>query len=83
MLPPRDFSDPAQNAFEVTPADSDFAAGLQVRGFYVGVTGNVSVVTVRGNTVTFMGVPAGQVMPVSVKQIRATGTTASFIVALY
>lgn len=76
-------SDPAQRAFAVTPANSDFANEVQARALYVGGAGDVTVVTVGNDTVTFAAVPAGTILPVSVKQVRATGTTASNLVALY
>jgi hypothetical protein len=72
---------PAFNAVEITPADSDLSTDL--RGFYVGVTGNVTVMTSGGNTVLFVAVPAGSIMPIRCKQVRATGTTATSIVGLY
>jgi hypothetical protein len=74
-------SDPFQGGFAVTPADADFANNAQARGFYVGGAGNVSFVTVDGTTLTLSNVPAGTFVPWSVKQIRATGTTATLIVA--
>ena len=49
-------------------------------GFYVGTTGNVNVVTSRGNTVLFTGVPAGTIIPLCISSVRATNTTASTIV---
>ena len=53
------------------------------RGVYVGVGGNVKVDMVSGGTVTFVGVPAGALLPIQVERIYATGTTATNMVALY
>lgn len=53
------------------------------RGVYVGVGGNVKVDMVSGGTVTFVGVPAGSLLPIQVERIYATGTTATNMVALY
>lgn len=50
---------------------------------YVGVTGAVKVMTSEGDTVTFTGVPAGNVIPVQVIRVYATGTTATSLVAIY
>tara|TARA_R110000824_G_scaffold54463_17_gene150326 strand:+ start:4603 stop:4872 length:270 start_codon:yes stop_codon:yes gene_type:complete len=50
---------------------------------YVGVAGNVELVTVGGDTVTFVGVVAGTFLPVLVKQVVAAGTTASNILACW
>lgn len=50
---------------------------------YVGGAGNVKVLTAGGSEVTFTGVQAGTFMPVQVKRVFATGTTATSIVALW
>lgn len=71
-------SGPATAATTVTPADGtavDFAS------LYVGGAGNVTVIS-GGNTVTFVGVLAGTILPVQVTQVRATGTTATSIIGL-
>jgi hypothetical protein len=49
---------------------------------YVGVGGDVRVLTVGGDDVTFAGVPSGSFMPVWVIKVFATGTTASNILAV-
>ena len=67
------------DAEAVTPSNSTF---LNANGLYVGTTGNVAVVTAGGTTVTFTTVPAGFFIPLRIVQVRATGTTASNIVAL-
>jgi hypothetical protein len=50
---------------------------------YVGGTGNVSVITIGGDQITFNGVPAGTTLPVQVLKLRATNTTATLINALW
>jgi hypothetical protein len=50
---------------------------------YVGGAGNVSVVTIGGDQITFNGVPAGTTLPIQVLQLRATGTTATNVNALW
>lgn len=76
-------SDPWQKAFVVTPADSDFAGSVMARGLYVGGAGNVRVTTVAGDDVLFSGVAAGTVLPVSVKRVWSTNTTATAIIGGY
>lgn len=49
---------------------------------YIGVGGNVHVLTVGGDDVTFIGLPSGSFVPVHVSKVFATGTTASSIIAL-
>jgi hypothetical protein len=65
------------DAKAVTPSDS---TAVSFFGFYVGITGDVTVVTAAGSTTTFTAVPAGQIIPVVVSKIKATGTTATDIV---
>ena len=53
---------------------------------YCGGEGTISVVTTGGDTVEFVGVPAGLFIPVQVLRVNAnvvTGTIASNIVALW
>lgn len=50
---------------------------------YVGGAGNVSVVTIGGDIVTFFAVPVGTVLPIQVIRLRATGTTATNVLALW
>lgn len=74
-------SDPATHAFAITPSDgvdlSNWALAL-----YVGGGGDVKVDTWGGETVTFANVQPG-VLPVRVKRVYATGTTATGLVGLY
>jgi len=70
------------NAAAVTTSDS---ATIRATGaLYIGGAGNVTVVMAgEGNTtVTFSAVPVGTILPISVKQVKATGTTATLIIAL-
>lgn len=51
---------------------------------YVGVTGNVRATPCNGaSAVTFVGVPAGSMLPVRVSAVAATLTTASSLVAVF
>lgn len=70
----------ARAVFAITPADSDLAH--PVRALYVGGTGNISVVATSGTTATFVNVAAGSILPVSVKRVSSTGTTATNIIGL-
>lgn len=71
----------AAGAVDVTPSDSTI---VNCRGLYVGVTGNVAVVTARGGSaVTFVAVPAGSILPVQCSKVMSTNTTATSIVALF
>ena len=50
---------------------------------YVGGAGNVNVLTIGDDTVLFNAVPAGSFLPVQVKQVLASSTTATLINALW
>lgn len=50
---------------------------------FVGGAGNIAVTTVAGTNVTFTGVVAGTILPVRVKKVFATGTTATNMVVMY
>lgn len=69
------------SAINVTPSDSTVLA--QTRGIYVGGAGNVAVTMADGTAVTFNALAVGVVHLLSVSQVKATGTTATNIVALY
>lgn len=62
---------------------SDTTVLSNVRSLWVGGAGNVSVHDQNDNVVTFNSVPAGTLLPISPKRVRATSTTATNIVALF
>lgn len=72
-------SGPAGDARAVTPSDSTI---LGARALYVGVTGDVTVDTAQHSDVLFKAAPVG-ILPVAALRVKATGTTATNIVALY
>jgi hypothetical protein len=65
----------------VTPHDTNELTNVS-RALYVGGAGALVVVTLKGTTVTLAAVPAGTELRLRVKQVKATGTTATSIVAL-
>lgn len=69
------------DAIAVTPSDTVNLPNPSV--IYVGTTGNVKVTTAQGSSVTFVGVPAGAVIPVQVIRVWDAGTSASNMVAIY
>jgi hypothetical protein len=68
------------DAVAVTPSDTVDLTKAAC-GFVVGVTGNVTIVTLAGVAVQFQNVPVGFVYPVAFKRINSTGTSATGIVA--
>lgn len=76
-----DQGDPATDAFAITPSDvAEFT--YVTRAIYVGGTGNITVIMQDGTQVLFAAVPTGYVLPVKVRQVLATGTTATNLVGL-
>lgn len=73
---------PASNVEVVTPSDAVDLSYVS-RALYIGGAGNVTVIMQGGQTVTFSGVSAGQILPIRVKQVKASGTTATLILSLY
>lgn len=75
---------PASKAFAITPADGTDLASV-TRGIYTGTGGTlVCVLADDSSTVTFSNVPAGIVLPLRIKQVYSTGTTASMgLIGLY
>lgn len=75
------------SATAITPSDTDTIQNnaRDTRGclVYVGVTGDLAVETASGDTATFVAVPAGMILPVQVKKVLATGTTATSLIALH
>ena len=50
---------------------------------YVGGGGNLKVLTVGGDEVTFVNIQDGSFIPIQVLRVYATGTTATNIVAIW
>lgn len=75
--------DPPGFAAAVTPSD-DVDLTTLTRGLFVGVGGDVAVI-MSGNLIatTFKNVGDGQILPIIVRRVMATNTTATNIVALW
>jgi hypothetical protein len=79
-----DWTAPATKLVAVTPHDDNDLAGGICRALWVGGAGNVAVIAADDtDPVTIVAVSAGRELPISVKRVRATNTTATSIVALY
>lgn len=78
-----DLLSPALNAENVIPSDTNTLACVSKRLWVGAPGGDVTVVTVGGQTVTYSSVPGGTYLPVRATQVKATGTTATEIVSEY
>jgi hypothetical protein len=71
------------NAEPVTPSDTEDLFNV-ARGIWVGGAGDVKVDLETGGTaIVFSNVPSGTILPIRVKRVYATDTTATNLVALY
>jgi hypothetical protein len=75
----------------IDPSGDPFAAVLSdtvdfdriAKALYVGAGGNITLLAEDSDTaVTFSAVPSGYILPVRVRRILVTGTTASNIIGL-
>lgn len=75
-------TNPASQVAAVTKSDSTEL--VAVRGLWVGGAGDVAVIAAEDSAaVTIVGVPAGTLLPIRVRKVMSTNTTATSIVALY
>ncbi len=70
----------------ITPHNSTeiaFVDNRRMKALYVGGAGNITVIDDDATTVLLTAVPVGKVLNISPNIIKATGTTATNLVALY
>lgn len=76
-------SDPADSAEAITPDDVNPLSDIP-RALYVGTGGNITMRGAGGSSdKVWKNVPSGVVLPFRARFVRATGTTAADILALY
>lgn len=78
----RSLTSPPEQAAAVVPADGTDLSCV-TRAIYVGGGGSLRVRMLGGAEVTFAAVPAGALLPLRVRRVLATGTTATAIIALW
>lgn len=75
-------SSPSLNPVAVVPSDSVALKDIP-KGLWIGTGGDVTIRAVNsGVDVLFKAVPSGHILPVRAAFVKATGTTATDIVAL-
>ncbi|QDZ10718.1 spike base protein, RCAP_Rcc01079 family [Devosia ginsengisoli] len=72
---------PVGHGFAIVPDDGADLAEI-TRALYVGVGGSLSIVLQSGAELTLQGVAAGTVLPLRVRRLKASGTSASAVVGL-
>lgn len=73
--------DPVINCDDLTPNDTTNFTKVY-RGFYVGGSGNIKIRTFGDNDVTLNNIAVGVPIPIKIKRVFSTGTTATNIVGL-
>jgi hypothetical protein len=78
-----DVSAPARRTTAIVPHDTNDLADLP-KAIYIGGGGDVALMAVADNTArTFKAVQVGSILPIRVRRVLATGTTATNLIALY
>lgn len=76
-------SAPATRAVAVTPHDANALSDIP-KALYVGTGGNLTMRGVNGTSdQLWKNVPSGAILPFRARYVRATGTSAADILALY
>ena len=76
-------SAPATRAAAVTPHDANALSDVP-KALYVGTGGNLTMRGVNGTSdQLWKNVPSGAILPFRARYVRATGTSAADILALY
>ena len=70
-------------AYTIYSMSTEAGVGNKGAFLYIGGSGTVSVTTIGGDLIGFAAVPAGTTLPIQVRQVRATGNTATLINALW
>jgi len=79
---PATLTSPATNAIEIIPDDLN-PLDMVTRALYVGQTGDISVEMQSGQIVGFQNVQGGSILAIRTLKVRATGTTATGLIAMW
>ena len=82
---PGGIESPAENSYIIVPSDSANTS-FTTRAVYVGGGGNLNVELesdAAGANTIFTAVPAGSTLPIRVRKVHSTSTTATAIIGLY
>ena len=72
---------PASHAFAISPSDADDLPSV-TRALYVGSGGAIAVHMLSGETAVFTNVASGTVLPLRLRRVLETGTSATDLVGL-
>jgi hypothetical protein len=72
---------PAARTFTITKHDTNEVAEV-TRALYVGTGGTLAITDAAGNDTVLVNVASGAILPIRVRRVKATGSTAADIVGL-
>jgi hypothetical protein len=75
-----DMASPSADGIAITPSDTVDLA-VAPRRIWSGSGGNITIITLAGTTLTYTNVPVGTYLQIRPSRIKATGTTATNMVA--
>jgi hypothetical protein len=73
---------PGSHHAAITPSDTVNMTN-HCRGIYVGVAGNIAILSVNDELETYIAASAGSVIPIQAKRVNLTDTTASSLIAMW
>lgn len=76
------FNGAMTSGFAITKSDTDELPSV-TRAIFVGGAGNMVVVMADGSELTITGIAAGSWLPLRVKQVKSTSTTATNMAGFY
>ena len=74
---------PSNTALLTYTTSSGEVVKRKCKALYIGGAGNIAIKDDAGTAVTFVGVTAGSIYPISTDTVMLTNTTATSIIALY
>lgn len=73
---------PGEEHYDITPSNT-VDEQVAFRSVYVGVTGDVVIVSLKGVAKTYKNAAQGSTIPMRGKRVNATGTTATNLIGMY
>lgn len=73
----------ATGGVSVDVSAANQSLGRTARAFWIGGAGNLALTMDDGSSLTFVGIPAGTILPVQATVVLNSGTTATDVLALF
>lgn len=72
---------PGYDGIAITPSDSNNLATI-CRALFIGVAGNVKLLTPASTSLEFLNLNAGAILPIQVLRVFSTSTTATNLIGI-